>query len=58
MLLAASTEDPYALRTVQDLADEARATRTAAVAAPAHGTHLLDRDPDLAAALVDWLDGR
>ena len=22
---------------------------------PAHGAHLLDRDPELAAALVDWL---
>jgi hypothetical protein len=31
----------------------AREQRLSAVAA--HGTQLVDRDPDLAAALVDWL---
>lgn len=56
LLLVASRDDPYALRTVRALAGEdqpAREQRLSAVAA--HGTYLIDRDPDVAAALVDWL---
>ena len=56
MLLVASSEDPYALRTVRAMtgghqpAHEQRISNQAA-----HGSHLVDRDPDVAAALVDWL---
>lgn len=58
LLAVASSEDPYALRTVRALSGDApampmRESRVSAVAA--HGTQLLDRDPELAAALVDWL---
>jgi pimeloyl-ACP methyl ester carboxylesterase len=56
MLLIASSEDPYALRTVRGLVSDAtsgREQRLSSVAA--HGTILLDRDPDVASALVDWL---
>ena len=56
LLLIASAEDPYALRTVRALTDNAppgREQRVSSVAA--HGSHLLSRDPDIAAALVDWL---
>jgi len=56
MLLVASTEDPYALRTVRALTEDeppGRQLRLSALAA--HGSHLLDRDPDAAAAVVDWL---
>jgi alpha-beta hydrolase superfamily lysophospholipase len=53
--LVASTEDPYALRTVRELAgtDAAREQRLSAVRA--HGTALFAADPDLTPALVDWL---
>lgn len=53
--LAASTEDPYALRTLKELAagSGAREQRLSHVAA--HGTNLLSSDPDLARALMDWL---
>lgn len=56
MYLVASTEDPLAARTVRGLVAEplpAREQRLSLVAA--HGTQILDRDPDVAAALVDWL---
>ena len=55
LLLVASSEDPYALRTVRALAENhaEREQRLSPVAA--HGSRLLDRDPDVAAALVDWL---
>lgn len=58
LLAVASSDDPYALRTVRALTGEAtpnamRESRVSAVAA--HGTQLLDRDPELTAALVDWL---
>lgn len=53
--LVASTEDPYALRTVRELAD-ADATREQRLSAVrAHGTALFSADPDLPGALVDWL---
>ena len=54
--LAASTEDPLALRTVRDFAAESSGPREQHVSSvAAHGTQLLDRDGDVARALVDWL---
>jgi pimeloyl-ACP methyl ester carboxylesterase len=54
--LAASTEDPLALRTVRDFAAEPSGPREQHVSSvPAHGTQLLDRDGDVGRALVDWL---
>lgn len=54
-LLLASLDDPYAARSVRELAKEApgpRDTRWAEY--PAHGTVLLAREPDLVRALVEW----
>lgn len=58
MFLIASTEDPLAARTVRGLVGgptpvSVREQRLSLVAA--HGTQILDRDPDVATALVDWL---
>ena len=54
--LAASTEDPLALRTVRDFAAEPSGAREQHISSvAAHGTVLLDRDGDVARALVDWL---
>ena len=54
--LAASSEDPLALRTMHDFAAENSGPREQHVSsAAAHGTMLLERDPDLARTLVDWL---
>jgi alpha-beta hydrolase superfamily lysophospholipase len=53
--LAASTEDPYALRSVKDLAAGSASREQRLSAARGHGTALLSADPDLARALVDWL---
>jgi dienelactone hydrolase len=55
-LLVASSHDPYAVRTVHDLAKDPpgpRETRLSDVTA--HGTILLGRDADMVRALVDWL---
>ena len=54
-LLVASLQDPYAARSVRELAKggpglrEMRWSET-----PAHGTGLLSREPDLVRALVEW----
>ena len=54
--LAASAEDPLALRTLRSIAAEPSGPREQHVSgAVAHGTVLLDRDNDVARALVDWL---
>lgn len=56
MLLIASSEDPYALRTVKSLVTSATTGREQRLSSvPAHGSLLLERDADTAAALVDWL---
>jgi len=55
MWLAASTEDPYALRTLKELATDAGPREQHLSRAPAHGTNLLAADADLARSLVDWL---
>jgi alpha-beta hydrolase superfamily lysophospholipase len=53
--LAASTQDPYALRTIRELAEGPGAREQRLSGAPAHGTNLLAADSDLTGALVDWL---
>lgn len=56
LFLVASTDDPLAARTLRGLVAEAppaREQRLSLVAA--HGTVILERDPDVAVALVDWL---
>ena len=54
--LAASDQDPLALRTLRDFAAEPSGAREQHVTSgTAHGTALLERDPDLARSLVDWL---
>ena len=54
--LAASTDDPLALRTLRDFAAENSGPREQMVsAARAHGTMLLERDGDVERGLVDWL---
>jgi pimeloyl-ACP methyl ester carboxylesterase len=55
-LLVAATNDPYAVRSVKELTAEPgqgiREVRTLPNAG--HGTAMLDRDPELSRALVDW----
>jgi alpha-beta hydrolase superfamily lysophospholipase len=53
--LAASAEDPYALRTVRELAPAVGVLEQRVSSLRAHGTALVAGDPDLSAALVDWL---
>jgi pyridoxine 5-phosphate synthase len=54
--LAASAEDPLALRTMRTMAAEPSGAREQVVSsAVAHGTVLLERDRDVGRALVDWL---
>jgi dienelactone hydrolase len=54
-LLVSSTKDPYAWRSVKTLAALGPGTREVRLSdALAHGTVLLQRDPDLISALVDW----
>ena len=57
--LAASSEDPYSLRTIKELtADESIPRDQQLSSVAAHGTNLLTADKDLARALVDWLRQR
>jgi hypothetical protein len=53
--LAASTKDPYALRTLRELLAGGGRREQRLSEAAAHGTNLLAADPDLVRALVDWL---
>ncbi len=54
-LLMASSHDPYAARTVRELAKDPPGTRETRVSeTTAHGTVLLARDPDLVRTLVEW----
>ena len=53
--LTASTEDPYALRTVKELAGDHAAREQRLTTVRGHGTALLSADQELARALVDWL---
>ncbi|MGD9903790.1 MAG: alpha/beta hydrolase [Vicinamibacterales bacterium] len=56
LLLVASTGDPYALRTVRALTEGEPPGRQLRLSPlPAHGSRLLDDDPEVAAAVVDWL---
>lgn len=56
--LAASTEDPYALRTIRDLVADNASFEQHFSAIRAHGTPLLSADSTLFRALVDWLKAR
>ena len=58
MFLAASTEDPYAVRTIRDLAADGVAREQRLSSVRGHGTALLSSDQELARALVDWLRAR
>ena len=53
--LAASTEDPYALRTIKELMSTGGNRDQALSTARAHGTGLLGADPELTRNLMDWL---
>jgi dienelactone hydrolase len=54
-LLAGSTKDPYAARTIRHLTTIGPGLREVRLTdAVAHGTVLLSRDPELIPALVDW----
>ena len=54
--LAASDQDPLALRTLRDMAAEPSGPREQHISsALAHGTMLLDKDNDVMRVLVDWL---
>jgi dienelactone hydrolase len=56
LLLVASTEDPYALRTVRALTEQDNPSRQLQLSSvAAHGTHLVARDPEVESGLVDWL---
>ena len=55
MWFGASTEDPYALRTIRELAGDNPLREQRLSGVRAHGTRLLSEDSDLARALVDWL---
>jgi alpha-beta hydrolase superfamily lysophospholipase len=54
--LAASTADPYALRTIRELAVGSGPREQLLSSARGHGTTLLTADPELSRALVDWLE--
>jgi alpha-beta hydrolase superfamily lysophospholipase len=56
--MAASTEDPYALRSIRELLSENAVHQQRLSPVRGHGMALLAADQDLAAALVDWLKAR
>jgi alpha-beta hydrolase superfamily lysophospholipase len=55
ILLVASDDDPYAVRSAKELQKGSPGTRDLWILKSAgHGTAMLTRDPDLLPALVDW----
>jgi hypothetical protein len=56
--MAASTEDPLALRTLKSLTVDGVTIDQHLSGVTAHGSRLLAADPDLARGLVDWLRQR
>jgi alpha-beta hydrolase superfamily lysophospholipase len=54
MLLVASREDPYAVRTMRELGKADAGREQMLLEQAGHGTTMLARDPSLARALVDW----
>jgi dienelactone hydrolase len=55
VLLVAGSNDPYAIRSVKELASGGGGVRDVRMLENAgHGTSMLSRDPGLARALVDW----
>lgn len=55
VLLAASTEDPYALRSLKELTLPLPSVEQRLSGVRGHGSTLVDHDAELARALVDWL---
>lgn len=55
VLMLASTQDPYALRTLRELIGDGSGREQRLSNAAAHGTNLLAADSDLARGLVEWL---
>jgi alpha-beta hydrolase superfamily lysophospholipase len=53
--LAASSDDPYALRSMHELAGDQTQREQHLSPIRAHGTSLLNADQELSRALVDWL---
>lgn len=53
--VAASTEDPYAIRTIKELTADAAGIEQRLTGARGHGTLLLAADRDVGTGLVDWL---
>jgi pimeloyl-ACP methyl ester carboxylesterase len=53
--MAASTEDPYALRTIRELILSGTTREQALSPVRGHGTSLLTADADLSRGLMDWL---
>jgi alpha-beta hydrolase superfamily lysophospholipase len=53
--MAASTQDPYALRTLRELTVDSSTREQRISNAAAHGTPLLAADSELARGLVEWL---
>lgn len=54
VLLAASTEDAYALRSARELQKDATARELQVLTSAGHGTTMLTRSPELVSTLVDW----
>lgn len=55
MLMLASTQDPYALRTIHELIPGGSGREQRLSTVTGHGTNLLAADSDLARSLVEWL---
>lgn len=55
VLLVAGANDPYALRSMRQLAETAAAREVQTLEAGGHGTVLLQRAPEFTGMLVDWV---
>jgi dienelactone hydrolase len=54
VLMVVSDDDAYATRTARDLEKGTKGREVMHLPAAGHGSVMLDRDPALAGALVDW----
>ncbi len=54
VLLVASSEDAYALRSARELQKDAKTRELQMLTSAGHGTTMLTRSPELVSTLVDW----
>jgi len=54
LLMVASDDDPYAMRSARDIQKGGKSREILSLTGAGHGTVMLERDASLMGSLVDW----